>query len=162
MTLDNFWNIIELTWKDYPELDAIRQEVIKTNEEDELFHLSNELCDSMLEGYRKRVGALSKEEMTSYIQHFEERMYHIDRQEIHEYTDGSDDGFLYCRCFIVAMGKAYYTMIDEDPSKATADVEAEIFGFEGYNIYKAVFNEEFDIYQYHSMETCSNTEHWND
>ncbi len=32
-------------------------------------------------------------------------LYNVDRQEIQEVTDGSDDGFLYARGFIVALGE---------------------------------------------------------
>ena len=55
----------------------------------------------------------------------ERKLYAIDRQDVHEFTDGSDDGFLYCRGFIVALGKKYYDAIDADPSKAMFDWECE-------------------------------------
>jgi len=160
MTLDSFWNIIELAWKDNSSLEQLRREAIESNEEELLFRLSEALSDAILASYKKRLAGLSKEELTSFIHHLEERMYHIDRQEIHEYTDGSDDGFLYCRCFIVGMGKEYYTIVDENPSKATADAEAESFGFSAYGIYEELFNEAFDRYTHHSMESCSNADHW--
>ena len=95
-----------------------------------------ELESEILENYSKRLLQLDKEEFTSFIHHLEERMYHIDREDIHEYTDGSDDGFVYCRCFIVGMGSEYYELIDNDPSKATMDVEAELFGFSAYGVYE--------------------------
>ncbi len=160
MTLDNFWNIIDLAWKDSPKLDKQRQLAIKKNDEEILHELSAELEDEVLENYKKRLFQLDKIEFTSFIHHLEERMYHIDRESIHEYTDGSDDGFLYCRCFIVGMGKDYYNMIDKEPSKAMADLEAELFGFSAYGFYDEKFGEEFERYTHHSMETCSNREHW--
>ena len=119
-----------------------------------------ELEEEILINYNKRLLQLDKEELTSFIHHLEQRIYHIDREEIQEYTDGSDDGFMYCRCFIVGMGKEYYNMIDKDPSKATIDLEAELFGFSAYGIYEEKFAEEFERYAYHSMETCSNKEGW--
>lgn len=160
MTLQQFWNIIEQTWQDLPELNALRKEAIATNNAEQLEELSFELEGSFMEPYETRLAQLNKEEFTSYIHHLEERMYHIDRQEIHEFTDGSDDGFLYCRCFIVGMGETYYNMIDANPSKATFDLEAEIFGFSAYGVYEEKFEEEFDRYQHHSMETASNPDGW--
>jgi hypothetical protein len=58
------------------------------------------------------------------------------------------------------MGKDYYNMIDKEPSKAMADLEAELFGFSAYGFYDEKFGEEFERYTHHSMETCSNKEHW--
>jgi hypothetical protein len=90
----------------------------------------------------------------------ERKLFQIDRKDIQAYTDGSDDGFLYCRCFIVGMGKAYYEMIEENPSKATCDAEAEIVGFIGYIVYQELFDEEFERYTVHNIESCSNAEGW--
>ncbi|MBL7768253.1 MAG: DUF4240 domain-containing protein [Flavipsychrobacter sp.] len=160
MTLHDFWNIIESSWEDSPELNHQRLEAIKTGDEELLNDLSMELEGEILENYNERLSHLDKQELTSFIRHFEERMYHIDRQAIHQNTDGSDDGFLYCRCFIVGMGKTYYDMIDKDPSKATADLEAEPFGFSAYDVYEELFGEDFDRYAFHSMETGSNKEQW--
>lgn len=161
MTIEIFWDIIELSWSDSPILNNKRKKALKTNDDEILQELSMELEDEITENYNKRISQLSKEEFTSFIHHLEERMFHIDREDIHEYTDGSDDGFLYCRCFIVGMGKQYYDMIDADPSKATMDTEAELFGFSAYQVYEEKFGEEFERYTYHSMETCSNSSAWN-
>lgn len=160
MTLENFWTLIENSWQDSPTLNNQRLKALKSTDEELLSELSMELEGEILENYTKRLLQLSKEEFTSFIHHLEERMYHIDRQDIHEYTDGSDDGFLYCRCFIVGMGRDYYDLVDSDPSKATMDLEAELFGFSAYGVFEEKFGEEFERYTYHSMETCSNSAMW--
>ena len=160
MTLDQFWNIIELVWKDSPDIDKLRQKTLRSNNYEQLSELSEELDGEILENYRERLTQLDKIEFTSFIQHFEERIYHIDREEIHEYTDGSDDGFLYCRIFIVGMGRQYYNMIDDDPARASIDMEAEAFGFAMYSVYEKEFGEAFVRYQHHTMESCSNPEGW--
>lgn len=50
----------------------------------------------------------------------------LDRVEIQAVTDGSDDGFLYCRGFIVAMGKDFYDAVDANPDLAVVeDAECE-------------------------------------
>ncbi|MET8089612.1 hypothetical protein [Micromonospora sp. NPDC005220] len=46
----------------------------------------------------------------------ERKLHDIDREDIHEVTDGSDDGFLYARGFIVALGRAYYEAVRTRPA----------------------------------------------
>ena len=160
MTLDQFWKIIELSWKDAPQQDEIRNNALNTNDPELLQEAGFALENSLLPNYKQRLYQLGKEDLTAFIHILEERLYNIDRQEIHEYTDGSDDGFLYCRCFILGMGQQYYTMVDEDPSKATMDIEAERWGFFAYSVYQEKFHEEFERYSIHSIETCSNQQGW--
>jgi hypothetical protein len=160
MTEQNFWEIIELSWADSPELDKQRAKVLKSNNKEILEELSGDLESVILKNYNQRLLALDKEDLTKFIHILEERLYNIDREEIQEHTDGSDDGFLYCRCFILGMGQQYYNMVDKDPSKATMDLEAEMFGFSAYGIYEEKFGEEFDRYSIHSIESCSNEKGW--
>lgn len=160
MTEQRFWEIIELSWADSPKLEKKRAKALKSNDEEILEELSEELEDTILENYNKRLLALSKDDFTKFIHILEERLYNIDREKIQEYTDGSDDGFLYCRCFIVGMGQEYYNRIDKDPSNATMDLEAESFGFSAYQQYEEKFGEEFDRYSVHSIESCSNKNGW--
>ncbi len=160
MTEQKFWEIIEMSWADSPKLDKQRAKALKNNDEELLEELSGELEDTILENYNKRLLALNKEDLTKFIHILEERLYNIDREEIQENTDGSDDGFLYCRCFILGMGQQYYNMVDKEPSKATMDLEAEMFGFSAYSIYEEKFEEEFERYSIHSIESCSNENGW--
>jgi len=160
MTEQKFWEIIELSWADSPKLERQRAKALKSNDEEILEELSGELEGTILGNYNKRLLALDKDDLTKFIHILEERLYNIDREEIQEHTDGSDDGFLYCRCFILGMGQQYYSMVDKDPSKATMDLEAEIFGFSAYEQYEEKFGEEFDRYSIHSIESCSNEKGW--
>ncbi|MEO7309725.1 MAG: DUF4240 domain-containing protein [Chitinophagaceae bacterium] len=160
MTLEKFWKIIESSWADAPKLDKKRAKALKTNDEELLGELSEELEDTIVENYSKRLLSLNKEDLTQFIHFLEERLYNIDREEIQEHTDGSDDGFLYCRCFIVGMGEQYYNMVDKNPSKATMDAEAELFGFSAYDVYEEKFGEEFDRNSIHNIESCSNESGW--
>lgn len=160
MEEEQFWKIIEQSWEDSPQIKKLRDEA-KDNEAS-LEQLSYKLEEDITENYIKRLSKLGKEELTEFIHFLEERIYHIDRKEIHTYTDGSDDGFLYCRCFILGMGKNYYNSIDNNPSKAKFDLEAEGFGFSAYQVYEELFNEEFDRYSSHSMESCSNSNGWSE
>jgi len=161
MTENEFWEIIEASWADSPKLNKIRMKAVKTNDEELLEELSDKLQGTILKNYHKRLFELEKDAITNFIHILEEKLYKIDREEIHEYTDGSDDGFLYCRCFILAMGKEYYEIIDNDPSAATMDLEAESFGFAAYEIYKKKFGEEFERNSVYCIESVSNQKEWN-
>jgi hypothetical protein len=155
-----FWTIIEAAWADSPTLHKDREKALRTNDEELLAALSEEIESTLVEKYRKRLLLLGKEDLTSFIHILEERLYNIDREEIHKYVDGSDDGFLYGRCFVVSMGEEYYNMVDKDPSKATMEAEAEFFGFTAYGVYEEKFDEEFERNTHHCIESGSNTEHW--
>lgn len=160
MTEQQFWEIIEKSWTDSPNLNEKRINAIKSNDERLLEDLNELFENEILDNFTARISELNKTELTTFIHILEEKIYDIDRAEIQEYTDGSDDGFLYCRCFIVAMGQSYYDMINHCPEKATMDLEAESFGFIAYKVYEKNFKEEFNIYEFHSMESASNPKGW--
>ena len=46
-------------------------------------------------------------ELTSLDRVLERKLYDIDRADVQAVTDGSEDGFLYARGFIVAMGRDF-------------------------------------------------------
>lgn len=155
-----FWGTIELSWADSPEIYEKRANALETNDSELLEELVTATDGKVLENYITRLGACDKDTLTKFIHILEEKLFKIDRKEIHEYTDGSDDGFLYFRCFIVAMGEQYYKMIDENPSKASIELDAEIFGFSAYDIYEDKFGEEFKRNSIHCIESCSNEKGW--
>lgn len=157
MNEQKFWELIEKAWAATPEADTLRKETLINNHSEQIDELSMALEDTVTEHYCELLARLEKEELEQFIRILEQKLHHIDRAEIHEYTDGSDDGFLYCRCFIVGMGETYYNMIDATPSKATMDAEAEIFGFAAYGVYEEKFEEEFNRGLLHNIETGSNT-----
>jgi hypothetical protein len=160
MTQEIFWEIIDKSWFNSSELYEQRKKAVESNNEALLEQLSYQLEGLITENYVTQLSKLNKEELTNFIHILEERIYTIDRKEIQAHTDGSDDGFLYCRCFVVGMGKEYYNMIDKTPSKAKFDLEAEGFGFSAYLVYEDLFDEEFKRYSRHSMESCSNENGW--
>ena len=160
MTEQDFWEIIELSWADAPTINKKRMKALKSNDEELLEALSGHLEGKILENYNKRLFELDKDGLTQFIHILEERLYNIDRQDIQEYTDGSEDGFLYCRCFILGMGEQYYKMIEQDPSTAAMDLEAESFGFSAYGVYKSKFGEEFESNSIYCIESCSNPDGW--
>ena len=154
-----FWVLIENTWGKSGKNED-RKKAIESNDEEALEELSEFIENELIDFYQRELEKLGKDDFTAYIHFLEKKLYQIDREEIHEHTDGSDDGFLYCRCFILAMGKEYYNMIDESPSKAKFDLEAEGFGFEAYISYEKKFSEEFKRNSIHCIESCSNPKGW--
>ena len=57
--------------------------------------MENEIIDN----YKLRLSRLDKVNLTKFIHILEKKLVNIDRHEIHRYTNGRDDGFLYARCF---------------------------------------------------------------
>lgn len=160
MNEEKFWETIELAWSDAPKFDTRRRDALESNDEDLLEDIADDLNRLFLENYVDRLQDLSKDELTAYIRIFESKLYQLDRLDTHEFTDGSDDGFLYCRCFIVALGREYFEAVDKNPSHATFDLEAESVGFAMYRAYEEMFGEEFERNLVHCIESGSNPEGW--
>jgi len=61
MTEEKFWEIIEKSWQDSPELKKQRDEA--NNDENSLEQLSYQLEEDITENYIKRLSKLKKEEL---------------------------------------------------------------------------------------------------
>lgn len=107
---------------------------------------------------RKQLSDLPAEELLAFDRILERKLYDIDRADIHERTDGSDDGFLYCRGFIVAIGRRYYEAVREDPDLAVMDAECEQMCYISWHLYHDRFGEMSPSGI--SRETCSNVAGW--
>jgi Protein of unknown function (DUF4240) len=99
-------------------------------------------------------------ELTSLDRVLERKLYDIDRADIQAVTDGSDDGFLYARGFIVAMGRDFHDAVASDPEAAVLDAECEEMCY----FFAALYRERFGKYPETgsgiSRESCSNTTGW--
>ena len=164
-----FWSILEDAWNSDSGLTAFRKDVLATidsesgkEEFDEKYDddpmIPNE--ETLLASIREKLNTLTKEELHQFDVILERKLYDIDRQEIQAQTDGSDDGFLYCRGFIVAMGKEYYEAVNRDPSNAMFDWECESITYISWHMYTEKFGDmpSSGI----SRESCSNTKGWSD
>lgn len=91
--------------------------------------------------------ACSKEEMVSFHQFLDGMLYQLDREDIHEITDGSDDGFEYIRLWIVSQGRSYFEKVLQDPTQAPRDTdeeqENEAFGYAVWEAYEEKWGEAF-------------------
>lgn len=113
------------------------------------------------------LGALSDQcrglpggELASLDRVLERRLYDIDRADIQAVTDGSDDGFLYARGFIVAMGRDFYDAVARNPHLAVMDAECEEMCYFFAHMYRARFGEFPETGSGISRESCSNLDGW--
>jgi len=158
MNEPRFWEMIEAAWSEAGHLVKERDEIASgTYSEDSLDEVF-EVLDEMVAALRGQLEALSEADLLEFDRILERKLYEIDRSEIQEFTDGSDDGFLYARGFIVAMGKKYYDTVNADPSKAILDAECEDLCYLPVHIYKDQFGEmpESEI----TRESASNPAGW--
>ncbi len=158
----DFWKLIESAWASVPLLDELRREALKTNKADLFEGLSFGLDDEVSEAIAERLRELPREDLVQFNHLMEEKLFRLDREEIHRHTDGSDDGFLYCRGFIVGMGERYYSLVNADPSKATPDVEAASIPFVGYQVYEDQCGEAFPRESVYPIASGSNPDGWRD
>src|SRR5262245_54530398 len=71
------------------------------------------------------LSALPVEEIQAYEEELAHRLHDLDGEEFarHAGASGSSgDGFLYCRCFVVAKGKAFYESVLADPREMPSDI----------------------------------------
>lgn len=81
--------------------------------------------DQVIAALGERLFQLPADELLAFDRILERKFYDLDRREVHDETDGSDDGFLYCRGFIVAVGREYYDAVNVNPMLASAGLECE-------------------------------------
>ena len=98
---------------------------------------------------RRLLMSLSRDEIVA----FDKRMYgvlcQLDRRDIHDVTDGSDDGFLYIRLWIVSRGRDYFESVLRDPENAPHDAyeeENEEFMYAAMEAYEEKFGEPLPEY----------------
>ena len=170
MDEERFWKIIEDAWASDRRLVDFRDAALSTlqseaaKDEFEEEHGDDGACipneDVFMSSIESSLDSLTQEDLRQFDAILEKKLFDIDRQEIHEFTDGSDDGFLYCRGFIVALGKTYYEAISATPSHAMFDWECEAMTYVSFHLFEKKFGEmpASEI----SRETCSNTACWPD
>ncbi|MEU7612377.1 DUF4240 domain-containing protein [Micromonospora sp. NPDC049204] len=125
------WALIEAAWAELgAEPLALRQALIERDPADDdgddgTSYAIDAWLDAFLDRLRQLTVGLTGQELTDLDRVVERKLYDIDREDIHEVTDGSDDGFLYARGFIVALGQAYYEAVRANPAMALLDADCE-------------------------------------
>ena len=103
---------------------------------------------------------MSTGELTDLDRVVERKLYDIDREKIQAVTDGSDDGFLYARGFIVALGRDYYNAVDADPGMAILDCDLESMCYFFTHLHERKFGTRPETGSGISRESCANRAGW--
>ena len=136
-----FWKIIESSWQVVGEHANERQILTAGKLSAERAEELTQSMSEVIPDLEERLEKLSEEELLAFDRILERKLYNIDREEIHEHTDGSDDGFLYARGFIVAAGQGYYEAVNREPALAMSDLECEDMCYVSWRIYRRKFGE---------------------
>ena len=153
-----FWPMIETCWPQTKRWINARAELLSGHFEDE--EILAQAQETFINKLRRVLSKLNQEKLLGFDRTLECKLYEIDRAEIQEHTDGSDDGFLYARGFIVSMGREHYEMIHADPSKALMNMEFEEFCYFSRDLYEDKFGSAPDSEI--SRESASNKAGWSE
>jgi hypothetical protein len=153
-----FWSMIEAAWNAVGGHLEAREALAEGDDAEKHAYSLEGALRSLIAALRKQLADLPAEELLAFDRILERKLYDIDRADIHERTDGSDDGFLYCRGFIVAMGRPYYEGVRENPDLAVVDAECEQMCYISWHLYHDRFGEMSPSGV--SRETCSNSAGW--
>ncbi len=158
MNEGRFWSMIEAAWSAIGGHTEARQALAEGRDSEEYAYSLDAPLRSFIAALTKLLAELPAEELLAFDRILERKLYDIDRADIHERTDGSDDGFLYCRGFIVALGRRYYEAVRDNPDLAVVDAECEQMCYISWHLYDEWFGEmpPSGI----SRETCSNFAGW--
>jgi hypothetical protein len=156
-----FWAMIETAWNSVGGSAVTRKRLVEGDlDEETAQQLANQSWAQVVPSLRSVLEALPKDELLQFDRILERKLYEIDRSEIQEHTDGSDDGFLYCRGFIVVAGQGYYNAVNGTPARAMTDLECEEMCYLSARIYEEKFGEMPDSGI--SRESASNPAGWSD
>ena len=109
---------------------------------------------------RNHLEALDAEALVTFDRVLERKLYEIDREDVQEITDGSDDGFLYARGFIVALGKPFYDAVDAAPAMAICDAECGGICYLPAYVHQERFGSWPETGSGISRESCTNPKGW--
>ncbi|MFT3786121.1 MAG: DUF4240 domain-containing protein [Tepidisphaeraceae bacterium] len=137
-----FWSMIEQAWSGTDGSAEARQQLAQGElDEEGAEQLVHQSWTEVVPALQAALEQLSKDDLLQFDRILERKLFDLDRAEIQQYTDGSDDGFLYCRGFIVVAGQAYYDAVNADPSRAMTDLECEDVCYLPARIYNEKFGD---------------------
>lgn len=155
-----FWSLIELAWEMVGAEPSIRRKALIERESDDEVYAVDAYLGEFLDHLRRLCVDLPLAELAALDRVLERRLYDLDRAEIQRVTAGSDDGFLYCRGFVVAMGRDFYAAVAADPTVAILDAECETMAYFFANLHHARWGCFPDNDSGISRETGSNRDGW--
>ncbi|WP_229398686.1 DUF4240 domain-containing protein [Micromonospora okii] len=158
-----FWALLEAAWERLgPEPVALRRALRERGpaDGDADAHALDGWFAPFLDNLRALATDLSSEELTALDRVVERKLHEIDRADVHAVTDGSDDGFLYARGHIVALGREYYEAVRVNPALAVPDAGCERICY----LFAHLHDERFGAWPLTgsgiSRESFSNPEGW--
>ncbi|WOO83075.1 uncharacterized protein LOC62_04G006558 [Vanrija pseudolonga] len=146
LTADDFWASIEDAWATIPGTADARAALASPSTEGEArFEAAERLEPHLrlfLAALKTALEGYTQPQLAAWDGHIAQALYDIDREDVHAATDGSDDGFLYARGFIVALGKQYYDKVNAEPATyGVEDAEFENICYEASHVHDARFGE---------------------
>ncbi|MER7330604.1 MULTISPECIES: DUF4240 domain-containing protein [unclassified Micromonospora] len=160
-----FWALVESAWERLgAEPAALRRALLTRNPEaddddDDLYAIDAWL-GPFLDNLRQLAEGLSSQELTDLDRVVERKLHDIDRADVHEVTDGSDDGFLYARGHIVALGREFYEAVHANPAVAVPDATCESMCYFFAHLHNERFDGWPDTGSGISRESCTNAAGW--
>ncbi|MEU6075887.1 DUF4240 domain-containing protein [Micromonospora sp. NPDC047074] len=158
-----FWALVESAWERLGDEPAAHRRALLTREpgvDDEGAYAIGAWLDRFLDNLRELSAGLSGRELTDLDRVLERKLHDIDRADVHEVTDGSDDGFLYCRGFIVALGRDFYEAVSVDPTMAVPDADCEAMCYFFGRLHRERFGDWPVTGSGISRESCTNPAGW--
>jgi hypothetical protein len=156
------WALIEEAWAPLgPEVRRARQELVvrRPGSRADISVMAGAL--PMFIGIlASQCRGLAADELTSLDRVVERKLWEFDRAEVHAVTGGSDDGFLYSRGFVVAMGREFYDAVTADPEMGVPEAECEEMCYFFAHLYHDQFGEFPDTRSGISRESGSNLTAW--
>lgn len=163
---NQFWALVEEAWRSRGAAanDVRRALATRDSDEDDIDTQGvDDALGDVIAYLTERFNAMPQDELVAMDRVLERKLYDIDRQEIQEATDGSDDGFLYARGYIVILGKEFYEAVNANPAKAIMGAECEDVCYLPAHIHANRFGGDFPKHDDGiSRESCSNRAGWPD
>ncbi|GAT70230.1 hypothetical protein PS9374_05910 [Planomonospora sphaerica] len=164
---ERFWGLVEAAWAPLgAEVERARRALTHRaagpggDSRDASVAVVEAALPKFLGNLRSAGEGLSAQELTDLDRVVERKLHDIDRADVQAVTDGSDDGFLYARGFIVAMGRDFYTAVAEDPETAVPDAECERMCYFFAHLHHERHGAFPDTGSGISRESCSNPAGW--
>jgi hypothetical protein len=121
--------------------------------------------DAAVNPVTAELSTLPPPEILAFEEHLAQRLYSLDGRRYAEEageSSGSDDGFLYARCFVVAQGEAHFRRVVTEPAlmPKSSDEWCEALLTVARDAYERATGESADFETSVSYETGSNKAEW--
>ncbi|MEU5945170.1 DUF4240 domain-containing protein [Micromonospora sp. NPDC047465] len=162
-----FWALVESAWERLGAAPAAFRRALLTrdpeaDDDDDSLYAIDAWLNPFLDNLRQLSADLSSQELTDLDRVVERKLHDIDRADVHEVTDGSDDGFLYARGHIVALGREFYEAVNADPAVAVPDGTCESMCYFFAHLHNKRFGGWPDTGSGISRESCTNAAGWSE